>query len=414
MKIFIADYLPLRNKGEEEIVRGIEYLFKQKVIDDTIEFSIFDEVESIKTIGNIVVYPRVWVYPDFSRRIKSSKYLVFRSLLRSILFYLGINTLSRKIKGHQELFDDLRMADLVLIGHDGFYNQFSAALSFFLKKEGIRYAILGAGFAKPNVKVRFISDLLNRRCFDNAKYIILRERTSFKYVQEISKNSNVYLFHDPAFFCPPEGVETEKTKFLSTHLFTAEHMNIGITVCENSISFTGAFKNAENKIEEHRRFIVSLIERLSSKIDCEFFFIPHCIEKGLGDDLAIAYDIVKRLGSDNNNVHVISEDLPVLELKNIISRLDYLIGERTHSIINCISSQVPFTSLTCSGDFRTHDIVEHGCGLTSCVIDLDTPDLNDVEKKILEGIKKKEELKKELADINLALNEQVNSIIQII
>ena len=30
MKVFIADYLPLANKGEEEIIRGIEALFRKK------------------------------------------------------------------------------------------------------------------------------------------------------------------------------------------------------------------------------------------------------------------------------------------------------------------------------------------------------------------------------------------------
>lgn len=30
-KIFIADFLPLANKGEEEIIRGIETLYKCKI-----------------------------------------------------------------------------------------------------------------------------------------------------------------------------------------------------------------------------------------------------------------------------------------------------------------------------------------------------------------------------------------------
>ena len=39
MKIFIADYLPLANKGEEEILRGIEALFKSK--DEEVFFRIW-------------------------------------------------------------------------------------------------------------------------------------------------------------------------------------------------------------------------------------------------------------------------------------------------------------------------------------------------------------------------------------
>lgn len=412
MKIFIADYLPLKNKGEEEIIRGIESLFRKKT-GDAISFSIFDEVDSVVETDNIMAYPRSWVYPDFSQRRGSSKLGEIRSIIRSLKFYLGIDSLASKIKAHEALFTDLKTADLVLIGHDGFYNQYSAAMSFFLHDEGIQYSILGAGFARPNKKIRFVIDLLNKKCFNNARYVVLRENTAFEYVREISSNPRVYLFPDPAFFCESEGVESKESKDIVSNQLSIDKLKIGITVCENSISFSGAFQNSENKVEAHRVFMSRLIQGITNKLGCEFFFIPHCIEQGAGDDLAIAYDICKRLG-DDSKIHVIDVDLPVLELKNIISHLDYLVGERTHSIINCISSQVPFTSLTCSRDFRTHDIVEVGCKLSSCIIDLDAPFFDDVESRILEGIINRETLKSDLRRVNKDLSDQLNRILEII
>ena len=101
------------------------------------------------------------------------------------------------------------------------------------------------------------------------------------------------------------------------------------------------------------------------------------------------------------------------ELKNIISRLDYVIGERTHSIINSIATATPFVSLTCSADFRTHDIIDKGCGLAQQIYDLDYPDINvlftivertieqghDLQNKLHEVCAKNELMKKNFQEI---------------
>ena len=411
MNIFIADYLPLKNKGEEEILRGLEMLFSKKY-NCSVYFSIFDDENELSIRNGVRVFPRSWVYPDLSKRRQSTKSGTTKYLYKSILYYFGVVSLDKKINTHKELYDALRKADLVLIGHDGFYNLLSAAMSFYLKKNNIPYSLLGAGFAKPNKKVRIISDLLNKRCFNNAKYVVLRERTAYNYVREISRNPNVYLYPDPAFYCPQEGISSPVTEEILNNMFSSSSIKIGLTVCENSISFVGAFLNSSDKVEKHREFFASLIRDLLENYDCEFVFLPHCIENGPGDDIAIAKDICKRVNS--NKVHIIENDLPVLELKNIIAHLNYLIGERTHSIINCISSKVPFMSLTCSRDFRTHDIVEKGCGLTSCVINLDTPNFDEIIRKIHDGIKGRDNLKEKLVDVNKNLFNSFNELLMLI
>ena len=62
MKIFVADYLPLANKGEEEILRGIETLFKKNG-HEYVSFSVFGDVPSIEKVDNVTIYPVDICYP---------------------------------------------------------------------------------------------------------------------------------------------------------------------------------------------------------------------------------------------------------------------------------------------------------------------------------------------------------------
>lgn len=83
---------------------------------------------------------------------------------------------------------------------------------------------------------------------------------------------------------------------------------------------------------------------------------------------------------------VIREDLPVNVLRPLIQTLDFMLGERTHSIINSSSMCTPYFMLTSSLDFRSHDIIGKGIGLPSQIIDLDDPNLEFVKQRIVDGI----------------------------
>ena len=64
MKIFIADYLPIKNKGEEALLRGIQSLYEEKYHTD-VEFCVFGPVSEVCLDGNITSYPVEWCYPNF-------------------------------------------------------------------------------------------------------------------------------------------------------------------------------------------------------------------------------------------------------------------------------------------------------------------------------------------------------------
>lgn len=410
-RIFIADFLPLANKGEEEIIRGIETLYKSKV-RESVEFRVFGNVAKPTRVDNVVVYPRSICYPLDQH--SSGRKRVLRDIWMAFKGLLGVYPYKTNIVNNSDLLCDLHDCDKVLIGHDGFFNLRCSLLGLFLAKNGIKYAILGAGFNRPNKKVAWIINKVYKKCFDMADYVVLREQTAYKYVKEISSNSNISLLPDPAFFCPSDQYRKEWIdQMVSKYGLNEDGIKIGITICENSISFSTAFANSRQKKKEHRDFIAETLRSIYSKTKCRFFFLPHCIEDGAGNDLVIARDIVSKLGKDVT-CEIIEEDMPVLDIKNIISRMDMMIGERTHSIINSISTSTPFLSLTCSADFRTHDIVGKGCGLEDYIYDMDNPDRTFVENRIMYIIKNLTKEKKLLNSVCAKNESYKEKFIQII
>jgi len=57
--VLVADYVPLANKGEEAIIRGIEDLLRD---DRPVKIGLFDNVDEITHHDNIIVFPRDWVF----------------------------------------------------------------------------------------------------------------------------------------------------------------------------------------------------------------------------------------------------------------------------------------------------------------------------------------------------------------
>jgi hypothetical protein len=59
LHILIADYVPLANKGEEAIVRGIEDLLSD---GRPVALGLFDNVPDVARRGNVTIFPRQWLF----------------------------------------------------------------------------------------------------------------------------------------------------------------------------------------------------------------------------------------------------------------------------------------------------------------------------------------------------------------
>lgn len=414
MRIFIADYLPIKNKGEEALLRGIQSLYEEKYQED-VQFYVFGQCDEITQDGNIISFPVKWCYPTYKypSAFTGRKGLV-RRLICALLFRIGFYPYVKRVSEHKEFVSALSLSDKILLAHDGFYHVFCAGLGLYLNKLGYHYSVPGAGF-KPISKYSFFYKGLDFIFFKKSEYNVFREQTCYDYVQNLRLSKESYLLPDMAFYCQSTEYEIELSKSIIKKYKIGdnnEHICIGLTMCENSISFRGSFLNSVNKSDTHRNFIANLLDNISDKINCFFYFLPHCIENGPGNDLVIAEDIIKRML--NKNVVIIQEDLPVNILRPVIQNFDFVLGERTHSIINSTSMCTPYFMLTSTMDFRSHDIIGKGIGLPNQIIDLDNPNLSDLTLRIIEGINNRETLKKHLISYKRVVSESRSKLINLI
>lgn len=415
MKIFIADYLPIKNKGEEALLRGIQSLYEEKY-QNKVEFFVFGPVNKIKQEGDITIFPVNWCYPQYQKpQLFEGRLGVIRRLLCAFLFRFGFFPYVRRISKHPEAIKALKTADVILIAHDGFYNTFCAGLGLYLKKNGLHYSVPGTGFM-PVSKYSFANKKLDRFFFNYSCLNVLREETCYQYLRGLNLAHEVYLLPDMAFYCKstPDEIKHSKELIDKYGICTNDKcVNIGLTICENSISFHGSFLKSKQKTEDHRTFISKLLDKIAEEINCRFIFIPHCIEEGLGNDLIISEDIKHRMKHGENSL-IIKEDLPVNVLRPFIQSLDFMIGERTHSIINSTSMCTPYFMLTSSLDFRSHDIIGKGIGLPEQIIDLDNPNLRDVVKKIVKGIRNREQITAHLESYKKVVSKSREQLLELI
>ena len=415
MKIFIADFLPIKNKGEEALLRGIQSLYEEK-FQENIEFFVFGPSDTIVKEDNITSFPVNWCYPMYKTPQKFIGRLgLVRKLICSLLFRVGIFLYVQNITKHQEVIEALRISDVILLAHNGFYNTFCAGLGLLLKKLGFHYSVPGTGFM-PLSKYGFVTSKLDYSFFDYSSLNVLREQTCYEYLQGLKMSKELFLFPDMAFYCESNESETEQgKKLLKKYGIGLDNtkLYIGLTMCENSISFHGSFLGSKSKSDDHRKFIACLLDNITRQLNCNFIFIPHCIEDGPGNDLVIAEDIRSRM-TFKEEVLIIHEDLPVNVLRPFIQSLDFMIGERTHSIINSTSMCTPYFMLTSSLDFRSHDIIGKGVGLPNQVINLDNPDIEVITNRILEGITNRVKIKQYLSDYKSTIAKSRKQLLSIL
>ena len=90
MKIFIADFLPIKNKGEEAILRGIQSLYEE-AFQENIELYVFGSSDTIVKEDNITSFPVNWCYPTYKYPQKFvGRMGLIRRLICAFFFRLGI------------------------------------------------------------------------------------------------------------------------------------------------------------------------------------------------------------------------------------------------------------------------------------------------------------------------------------
>lgn len=170
---------------------------------------------------------------------------------------------------------------------------------------------------------------------NNYSYIVARETLSYQILEQVLEDkSKLFLACDPAFHLPIKEVA------LPVHF--AEGNTVGLNLSKL------VFTNYQDKGDIMRKNVSKLIDFILNETDMHLCLIPHVYdsEKNL-QDTEVIHEIMQDYG-DNDRIAVVDKNLSCEELKFIISKCNFFVGARTHSMIAAYSTAVPALALSYS------------------------------------------------------------------
>jgi len=235
---------------------------------------------------------------------------VFLSFLKSIDLVVDLNALSYMDLRHKTYKQNL-VNNLSIYTIRGFCNKLHTPLIRWTQSYGPFMSYITKQIVKYDLK--------------NQKNIFVRGKGSFENIQKILPNKKIFSFPDIAI------ILDKKEEYYSKHLIGKKY----ITLSPSSVIYS---KDQEKHIEDFRN-IVNYIK----KLDYEIVFVPHnlmSINPSLYNcDLKVSEKIIDALQMDN--IHLVSQDIDVYNLKGIIANAILHIGARYHSVIASLSTGVP-------------------------------------------------------------------------
>lgn len=416
--LMVADYVPVANKGEEAIIRGIEDMLRD---DRPVEIGLFDHVNEVTRQDNITIFPRRWIYrtmigPD--RRSLRGRYALVSV---SMQMHLGLTGRFRNLVSHsnpetQPLREFFERSEYILVGHDGGVSLESPGITRVSRKAGKLTGILGSGQGIHNRRSRILVSPHYRQMIEDCDFCYFRDKYSLQGMREICPDSDkLALAPDPAFAMEPSPRAPAEALLEKYDAFRRAKESgrpvVGVTVLEKGVVYNKAFTKLgpEEKSAAHVSLLAELLDQLIQQRNVFAVFLPHAIESD-ASDIAVARRVAQAMKAAPEGYMILDEDLPARLLKAIIRECDFLIGERTHSIIGGISVATPFLALSNSSDRRTHGIVGDMSDCENQIVDLDDPEPATVIQKAIALFDNREAIRRALTETGQQLSRQLEEV----
>jgi polysaccharide pyruvyl transferase WcaK-like protein len=111
---------------------------------------------------------------------------------------------------------------------------------------------------------------------------------------------------------------------------------------------------------------------------------------------------------------ILEQDCGARLLKSLIRECDFLVGERTHSLIGSVSVGTPFAAITNRCDTRTHGIIGAMCQCEDQIIDIDIVDDKNASSKVIDLFERRDVIRASLGTIRQELSSRIEEIVGII
>jgi len=407
--ILVPEYVPLSNKGEEAIVRGIgDALFPEK----NCEIHLFD-IGAVKYRfhDGIHVYPGTWFFSDWVMRefglglswekISDSFCSLFRHALDQVYPnwvkktpapLLHSTAILKSLKQGQVPHNEMEIrlqqllgCDFVIAGHDGGLDHWVCHIIRIMREQFSKaYGVFGV-----QLRNQFGSQAImqvHAEEFRHARFFYCRDAKTAEGIKQNFPFITHKIIPDPAFAMQPAASEAIDRLIYDEELERLFQKPVVMcTSCEPSPIARHSFDhvlNPDAKLRMHRELFAKLIRHVSEKHNVNVLFLPHALGPGHAlDDREVARAILKLADLPQDRVRLLENEYGARELKGLISRADFLIAERIHSIIGTTGVATPFMCLGSKKDTRITGIVEQMLGMSEAVYYLNTPVVKDLTHK---------------------------------
>ena len=309
MKIFMPYHLGCGNRGCERIARGISKILELKQ-DQMVLFDISTEDYKgdlnvkLNEVGELK-------YP------KQNKLFEIKRLFARVFQMMNISFFYNQLMSNYYIKEAKKGDWIFITGGDIYCYEGAAILPNLIvkkaKKKGINTALFGVSMEERFLTPNIVKGLKN---YD---IITTRETISEKTLNNHGLHNN--LFPDPAFSL--ESIECELPSYF-------EKKVVGINF--------SPFTDTDVLFNENMTTLITfLLDR-----NYEVCLIPHVLWKNQDDRVSMK----KFVDEFGNKIHILNTDqMSYLQIRYAISKCEYFIGGRTHSVISAYSTRVPCLAL---------------------------------------------------------------------
>jgi polysaccharide pyruvyl transferase WcaK-like protein len=287
-----------RNIGDDAILRGVINVFEQ-------------------TIGDF----RLVLLSKFPKYF--SGFSPFLTIKRSRISLLSLNTFMELFKSDVFLITQSNLFSQKLF--NPFYNRVITYFLFVVVNKLFFRKPIGLFFGGIGPLYTPLSESLVKRIVNHLDFLIFRERQSLKYLEKWGIDTNIHLASDIALFCGKKDTNLTDNIYQKINNKTA----IGININKY---FSGFSETSISKAE----FFKQLGLFLQDRKDAFIIFMPSDTE-----DIEVTKDFIVSTNLDED-AWVLVEKCDPEEYIQILSRCDFFIGTRMHSMIMSAVANTPF------------------------------------------------------------------------
>ncbi len=414
--ILVADYVPLANRGEEAIVRGIEDMLSD---GRPVALGLFDNVPHVTQHENVTIFPRDSLFRCEGNAALTGRGRLLGQARIALELRFGIYGRLRNLTAAgTELADFFDRAQYVLVGHDGVFCVESCGIVHLAKKHGKRAGILGASTGLGSGKL--YKAWLYRRTMEESDFCLFRENHSRASMAQVCRDpGKLQVGPDPAFAMRPARPEAARRILEHYEPYRKARQDqrpvVAVTALEKGRVYAGFQPDlrGQTKQEAHAKYVGAILDDLISQQHAFVLFLPHSVEEE-GSDILAARHVLKQMKATRADCVVLEQDCGPRLLKSIIGECDFLVGERTHSLIGSISMGTPFAALTNRQDTRTHGIIGAMCRCEDRIVDMDVAGEDEAVRRVSELFKARDAIRESLRPTREELSQQIEEMVHTI